>query len=968
MVSNLKNVCSYDIVITYHIHRGDLMLDKIIVKGAQEHNLKNIDVEIPRNKLVVITGVSGSGKSSLAFDTIYAEGERRYLESLSTYARQFLGEMKKPKVESIEGLSPAISIQQQSVHANPRSIVGTVTEIYDYFRLLWGTIGTPTCPECGEELTATTVDEIVNAILAMPEGTKIMILSPVVQGKKGTHQELLEELKGEGFVRVRIDGEIKNLEEPIALDKNRKHSIDIVIDRAIVSQEKRGRLAESVELALKKSGGLVIILSVESSEEKLFSENFYCPVHQVSFGKIEPRMFSFNAPYGACPECGGLGEKMEFSPDLLVIPHLSLAHGAIRTHPPSQQTWMSMWRSLAQKYGFDIHTPFQELPSHIQNILLYGDSGEVEIHYQSYRMDVRSTTVYEGIIPNLKRRYFETSSPEMREWFEHYMTSVPCPVCQGKRLRKESLAVKVAGHSIMDVTAMTIAKAQEFFRALPAKLSPHQMMIAERVLKEIDKRLSFLVDVGVDYLSLDRKVSTLSGGEFQRTRLATQIGSSLMGVLYVLDEPTIGLHSRDTDKLIRTLEKLRDTGNTVIVVEHDEEMIARADWVIDIGPGAGIYGGQVVAEGTPDEIRRHPTSLTGLYLSGRRCVPMPERPRTGTGEVITIHGAREHNLQNITVSFPLGKFVVVTGVSGSGKSTLVNDILFKALNKIINGSREEPGAHDKITGVEAIDKIIDIDQSPIGRTPRSNPATYTGLFTLIRDLFAALPESRMRGYAPGRFSFNVKGGRCEACQGDGVKKIEMHFLPDVYVPCEVCQGKRYNRETLQVFFKGKNIADVLDMTVDEALAFFEAIPPIKRKLEILRDVGLGYIHLGQPATTLSGGEAQRIKLAKELSRISTGQTLYILDEPTVGLHFDDVRKLLEVLQKLVERGNTVVVIEHNMDVIKVADWIIDLGPEGGSGGGRVIFEGTPQDILHCAESYTGLYLKKYLEDMKRCVE
>ncbi len=945
------------------------MLDKIIVKGAKEHNLKNIDVEIPRDKLVVITGVSGSGKSSLAFDTIYAEGERRYLESLSTYARQFLGEMKKPKVESIEGLSPAISIQQQSVHANPRSIVGTVTEIYDYFRLLWGTIGTPTCPECGQELTATTVDEIVNAILAMPEGEKIMILSPVVQGKKGTHQELFDELKSEGFVRVRVNGEVKMLEEPIILEKNRKHNIDIVIDRAIVSPEKRGRIAESVELALKKSGGLVLILSVESGNEKLFSENFYCPVHQVSFAKIEPRMFSFNAPYGACPECSGLGEKMEFDPELLVIPTKSLAHGAIKTHPPSQQTWWSMWEALAQKYQFDLYSPFRELPEHVRQILLYGDEGEVEIHYRSSRMDVRSSSVYEGVIPNLKRRYFETTSPEMREWFESYMKSVPCPVCGGKRLRKESLAVKVAGQSIMDVTGMTIARAQEFFRRLPEKLTPHQMMIVERVLKEIDKRLSFLVDVGVDYLSLDRKVSTLSGGEFQRTRLATQIGSSLMGVLYVLDEPTIGLHSRDTDKLIRTLEKLRDTGNTVIVVEHDEEMIARADWVVDIGPGAGIYGGQVVAEGTPDDIRRHSTSLTGLYLSGRKCVPVREKPREGNGHFITVKGAREHNLKNITVSFPLGKFVVVTGVSGSGKSTLVNDILFKALDKKFNWWREDsPGEHDEVIGIEHIDKVIDIDQSPIGRTPRSNPATYTGVFTLIRDLFATLPESKMRGYAPGRFSFNVKGGRCEACQGDGVKKIEMHFLPDVYVPCEVCQGKRYNRETLQVLYKGKNIADVLEMTVDEAFEFFEAIPPLKRKLGILRDVGLGYIHLGQPATTLSGGEAQRIKLSKELSRASTGRTLYILDEPTVGLHFDDVRKLLEVLQTLVDRGNTVVVIEHNMDVIKVADWIIDLGPEGGSGGGEVVFEGTPQEIQQCSRSYTGIYLKKYLEDMKRCAE
>jgi len=939
------------------------MLDKIIVKGAREHNLKGIDVEIPRDKLVVITGVSGSGKSSLAFDTIYAEGERRYLESLSTYARQFLGEMKKPEVESIQGLSPAISIQQQSVHANPRSIVGTVTEIYDYFRLLWGTIGKPTCPECGKDLQATTLDEIVEGIMHLPEGEKIMILSPVVQGKKGTHQELLEELRGEGFVRVRINGEVQTLEDVQPLDKNRKHTIEIVVDRAVIHPEKRSRIADSVELALKKSGGLVLIQRVDSGEEKLFSENFYCPEHQVSFGKIEPRMFSFNAVYGACPDCGGLGEKLEFDPESLVFSSLSLIHGAIRSHPPTQQTWVAMWKALALKYGFDITTPFQYLPKNIQDIILYGDTGEIDVSYSSDQRSFQGRVRYEGVIPNLRRRYAESASPEVREWLGRFMTFVPCPTCEGKRLRKESLAVKVAGKSIMDVTAVTIQDARDFFRNLPEKLSSYQVMIAERILREIEKRLSFLVDVGVEYLTLDRKVSTLSGGEFQRMRLATQIGSALMGVLYVLDEPTIGLHARDTDKLIRTLEKLRDTGNTVIVVEHDEEMILRADWVVDIGPGAGVYGGKVVAEGTPEDIKRHASSLTGLYLSGRKCVPIPVLRRQGNGKFITVVGASEHNLKNITVSFPLGRLVVVTGVSGSGKSTLVNDILYRAMGGVMG---ERPGKYERIDGRENIDKVINIDQSPIGRTPRSNPATYTGTFTLIRDLFAALPESRMRGYAPGRFSFNVKGGRCEACEGDGVKRIEMLFLPDVYVPCEVCNGKRYNRETLQVYYKGKNIADVLDMTVDEALEFFDAIPPLKKKLSVLKDVGLGYIHLGQPATTLSGGEAQRIKLAKELSRASTGRTLYILDEPTVGLHFDDVRKLLDVLQRLVEKGNTVVVIEHNMDVIKVADWIIDLGPEGGEKGGEVIFEGTPEEILNCDRSYTGRYLKKYLEVIKPC--
>ncbi len=939
------------------------MHDKIIIKGAKEHNLKNISLEIPRNKLVVITGVSGSGKSSLAFDTIYAEGERRYLESLSTYARQFLGDMRKPNVDFIEGLSPAISIQQQGVHGNPRSIVGTVTEIYDYFRLLWGTVGTPTCPVCGKVLTSATVDEIMDSIMAIPKGTKFLIISPKVRGRKGTHADVLEELKKEGFARVRVDGELLDLDSEINLEKNKKHTIDIVVDRLVLEEKDRARIADSVETALHYGDGLLSIFNVDSKEEKIYSEKYFCPDDNISFEDIEPRMFSFNAPYGACPECSGLGEKLEFDEELLVHFDKSINDGALRSHPPSQVHWMSFLKAISKKYKFSLDTPYQELPQGIRKIIMYGDDEKIDIHYESEKFNFNTTAQYEGVIPNLKRRYFETQSPEMREWLEVYMKSVDCPVCHGERLNKASLAVKVDNRNIMEVTKMNVRESFKFFLDLCDRLNPSQIKITERILKEIDKRLKFIIDVGLDYLTLDRKVSTISGGEFQRIRLATQIGSGLMGVLYVLDEPTIGLHSRDTDKLIHTLERLRDAGNTVLVVEHDEETISRADWIIDIGPGAGIYGGKLVAEGTFEDIKNNKNSLTGKYLSGKLRVEIPETRRPGNGKFIEVTGAEEHNLKNINVKFPMGEFIVVTGVSGSGKSTLVNDILFNAVSKVLYRSKYPVGKHKEIKGISLIDKIIDIDQSPIGRTPRSNPATYTGVFTEIRDLFTGLPEARARGYKAGRFSFNVKGGRCEACEGDGFIKVEMHFLPDVYLTCDVCGGKRYNKETLQIKYKGKSIADVLEQTVDEALIFFEHIPNIKRKVEVLKNVGLGYIHLGQAATTLSGGEAQRIKLAKELSKIGTGKTLYILDEPTVGLHFDDVKKLIHVLQTLVDKGNTIIVIEHNMDVIKVADWVIDLGPEGGEKGGRIIFEGTPEEIYKNTESYTGEFLRKYLTEL-----
>jgi excinuclease ABC subunit A len=941
------------------------MFDKIVIKGAKEHNLKNMSLEIPRNKLVVFTGVSGSGKSSLVFDTIYAEGERRYLESLSTYARQFLGEMKKPDVEYIGGLSPAISIQQQSVHSNPRSIVGTVTEIYDYFRLLWGTVGTPVCPVCGRVLTSATSDEIVDSIMKITSGTKFMIMAPVVKGKKGTHSDELEELRKEGFARVRINGTITELDTEIKLDKNKKHDIDIVITRLSIDEKYRTQITDSVETALHYGDGLMTLTFIDIKEEKIYSEKYYCPEHNISFSEISPRMFSFNAPYGACPECSGLGEKLEFDEELLVDFDLSINDGALKSHPPSQGHWLSFLRALADKHGFSLDVPYKELSKNIRNLIMNGDSDKVEIHYTSDRFDFKTMSQYEGVIPNLKRRYFDTQSPDMREWLEQYMEAVRCPVCSGERLKKESLSVLVSGKNIMDVTKMNVAASFEFITGLGSVLGKSEMIIAERVIKEIEKRLQFIIDVGLDYITLDRKVSTISGGEFQRIRLASQIGSGLMGVLYVLDEPTIGLHARDTDRLILSLEKLRDAGNTVLVVEHDEETISRADWVVDIGPGAGIYGGKLVAEGTFEQIRKNKNSLTGRYLSGDLFVAIPEKRRKGSGKFISICGAGEHNLKNIDVDFPLGKFTAVTGVSGSGKSTLVNDILFMALAKCVNRSQRcVPGKHKEIRGAENIDKIIDIDQSPIGRTPRSNPATYTGVFTEIRDLFTGLPEAKARGYKAGRFSFNVKGGRCEACQGDGLIQVEMHFLPDVYLTCDVCGGKRYNRETLQIKYKGKSIADILELTIDEALIFFEHIPSISRKLSVLQNVGLGYIHLGQAATTLSGGEAQRIKLAKELSRAGTGKTLYILDEPTVGLHFDDVKKLISVLQSLVDKGNSVIAIEHNMDVIKVADWVIDLGPEGGEKGGQIVFEGKPEDLLKENKSYTGIFLKKYLQEIK----
>ncbi len=939
--------------------------DRIIIKGAREHNLKDISLEIPRDKLVVITGVSGSGKSSLAFDTIYAEGERRYLESLSTYARQFLGSMKKPDIDYIEGLSPSISIQQHSIHANPRSIVGTVTEIYDYFRLLWARVGVPHDPVTGEPLQSTTVDEIIEAILKLPPKTKFLILAPLARGKKGTHKDLLQEVKAEGFARVRLNGEVMELESVPEIDKNFKTTIEIVVDRLVLDEKNRQRIADSVETALHYGNGMCVLHLVDTQEDKIYSEKYFSPHTDISFDEIEPRMFSFNNPYGACPRCDGLGEILEFDEELLVDGELSLNEGALITHPPSQNFWMSYLQAVAKKRKFSLDVPFKDLPEDIRHIVLHGETEKVDLQYKSDRMEFSAQGKYEGVIPNLKRRYFETQSQGMQEWMERFMRNTPCPVCEGKRLKAENLLIKVMGRNIIEVTQMSIPECYDFFQKLEASLTESQMTIASRILKEINKRLQFILDVGLDYLGLFRKVSTLSGGEFQRIRLATQIGSGLMGVLYVLDEPTIGLHARDTDKLIQSLEKLRDTGNSVLVVEHDEEMIDRSDWVIDIGPGAGRYGGELVAEGTVDDIRAHAKSLTGQYLSGRLRIERPAKLREGNGNFIEVQGAREHNLKNVSVRFPLGKLISVTGVSGSGKSSLVNDILYRAVSQRIYHSKDEPGAHDAILGLEHIDKIIDIDQSPIGRTPRSNPVTYTQIFGPVRDLFASIPDAKARGYKSGRFSFNVKGGRCENCQGDGSIKVEMHFLPDVFLECDVCHGKRYNKETLQIKYKGKSISDILDMTVDEGVEFFENIPTLRRKLEILQKVGLGYIHLGQPAPTLSGGEAQRIKLARELSKIGTGRTLYILDEPTVGLHFDDVRKLIQVLHDLADKGNTVVVIEHNMDVVKVSDWVIDLGPEGGDKGGTVVFEGTPDGCMKSEKSYTGQYLKQYLDKMGR---
>ena len=947
-------------------------IDKIVIRGARQHNLKDISLEIPRNKLVVITGISGSGKSSLAFDTIYAEGQRRYVESLSAYARQFLEQMEKPDVDYIEGLSPAIAIEQKPPPRNPRSTVGTVTEIYDYLRILFASIGRVYCYKCGREITKQSAEQIVDRILDLPEGSRVQILAPVVRGRKGEYHKLLDEIRRQGFVRVRVDGVVYDIEEEIKLERYKRHDIEVVVDRVKVEEEERTRITEGVELALKISDGLVKIVNRDTGEEILFSEKFACPDCGVSYGEIVPRVFSFNSPYGACPACSGLGEKMEIDPRLVVPDEdLSIAEGALEPWSNPITTRRHRWKwstaryyrqileSVARHYGFSLHTPFRELPEDIKRILLYGSEEEIEFEVERGGEFYRYRDTFEGVVRNLERRYQETDSDYVREEiFKRYIRMIPCPECKGRRLRRESLAVKVGGLNIAEVTELSIREALKFFENLT--LSPRERIIAGEVVKEILSRLKFLTDVGLDYLTLDRKAETLAGGEAERIRLATQIGSKLVGVLYILDEPTIGLHQRDNIRLLNTLKSLRDLGNTVIVVEHDENTIRSADFIIDLGPGAGEHGGEVVVAGGLEEIINSPRSLTGKYLSGELSIQVPERRRRPRGDYLVVKGAREHNLKNITVRIPLGIFVCITGVSGSGKSTLVEDILYRALAKKLYGSREEPGDHDEVEGVEYIDKVIHITQEPIGRTPRSNPATYTDTFTPIRQLFAQTPEARMRGYKPGRFSFNVRGGRCEVCEGEGLIKIEMHFLPDVYITCDACKGKRYNRETLEVKYKGRSIADVLNMSVEEALKFFSHIPVLKRKLQTLYDVGLGYIKLGQPATTLSGGEAQRVKLAKELSKVATGRTFYILDEPTTGLHFADVEKLLEVLNRLVDKGNTVLVIEHNLDVIKCADYIIDLGPEGGEEGGWIVAEGTPEEVAGNPRSYTGRFLKKVL--------
>ena len=934
--------------------------DSIIIKGAREHNLKGIDVEIPRDQLVVITGISGSGKSTLAFDTIYAEGQRRYVESLSAYARQFLEQMEKPDVESIEGLSPAISIEQKTTSRNPRSTVGTVTEIYDYLRLLFARVGRPFCYSCGREIASQTVSQMVDQIMTLPEGTKISLLSPIVRGRKGEYRKELANLRKEGFVRVIIDGEPRDLADDIELDKKKKHDIDIVVDRLVVKDGIQGRLADSLETALHHAEGIVKV-SIADGDTLLFSEALACIDCGISYPEMTPRMFSFNNPYGACPECTGLGARMYFDPDMVVPnPDLSLREGAIAPWEKRLSGWFHQTlEAVAKAYGFDIHTPFNQLPEKARQILLYGSNGE-KVEFWWEEDAGRRHTYYkefEGVLNNLERRYRETDSEQVREELEKFMNVMPCPTCDGARLKKEALFVRIGGKNIREVTAFSIVDALAFFDGLA--LTEKEAKIARRILKEIRERLHFLVNVGLDYLSLDRSSGTLSGGEGQRIRLATQIGSSLVGVLYILDEPSIGLHQRDNARLLDTLKRMRDLGNTVLVVEHDEETIMEADHVIDMGPGAGVHGGEVVAQGTPSEIMENPASLTGRYLSGELSIPVPKERRRAE-RFLRIVGATENNLKEVDVSIPLGVMTCVTGVSGSGKSTLIIDTLYRVLCQRLYRSREKAGAVRDIMGTEALDKVINIDQSPIGRTPRSNPATYTGVFTDIRDLFAGLPESRIRGYKPGRYSFNVKGGRCEACSGDGIIKIEMHFLPDVYVQCEVCKGARYNRETLEVKFKGKSIAEVLDMTVSQAVQFMEHIPRIKNKLKTLEDVGLGYIKLGQSATTLSGGEAQRVKLAKELSKRATGRTIYILDEPTTGLHFHDIAKLLDVLQRLVEAGNTIVIIEHNLDVIKTADHLIDLGPEGGDRGGEIIATGTPEEVASVTRSYTGQFLRKLL--------
>ncbi len=940
----------------------------IKIRGANEHNLKNIDVDIPRDSFVVLTGLSGSGKSSLAFDTIYAEGQRRYMESLSSYARQFLGQMEKPNVDKIEGLSPAISIDQKSTNRNPRSTVGTVTEIYDYFRLLYARIGIPHCPNCGKEIKRQSVDQMVDQLMELPERTKIQLLAPVVRGRKGEHHKLLEQAKRSGYVRVVVDGNLYELSEEIKLEKNKKHNIDIVVDRLMIKEGIEKRLTDSIENVLSLSEGLMTV-DVAEKEPIRFSDSFSCPDCGISVDEIEPRSFSFNNPFGACPTCYGLGYKMEFDIDLMIPDKkLSISQGAIQV-----MGWQSctdknsftyaILTAMTEEYGFSLDTPFEEYPDQVKSVLLHGTDGkELKVHYKGQRGEGVYDVAFEGLVRNVQRRYRETSSEVMKQEYEQFMRITPCESCKGKRLKKESLAVTVGGKNIYDMTSYSVKKLKEFLGEL--ELTRQQHLIGDQILKEIRARVGFLNEVGLDYLSLARGTATLSGGEAQRIRLATQIGSGLVGVAYILDEPSIGLHQRDNDKLLGALMNLKDIGNTLIVVEHDEDTMLAADYIVDIGPGAGSHGGTVVACGTAEEIMSCPDSITGAYLSGRLRIPVPSERRKPSG-FLTVKGARENNLKKIDVKIPLGIMTCITGVSGSGKSSLTNEILYKRLARDLNRARCIPGLHDDILGIEQLDKVIDIDQSPIGRTPRSNPATYTGVFDMIRDLFAGTPDAKARGYKKGRFSFNVKGGRCEACSGDGIIKIEMHFLPDVYVPCEVCEGRRYNRETLEVKYKGKSIYDVLDMTVEEALEFFKNVPTIERKIQTLYDVGLGYVKLGQPSTELSGGEAQRIKLATELSKRSTGKTIYILDEPTTGLHFADVHKLIEILRRLSEGGNTVVVIEHNLDVIKTADYIIDMGPEGGDGGGTVIAEGTPEEIAKVRKSYTGQYVKRYLEQKEK---
>ncbi|MFX3616744.1 MAG: excinuclease ABC subunit UvrA [Sporolactobacillus sp.] len=944
-----------------------MVLENIVVKGAREHNLKNINVTIPRDKMVVVTGLSGSGKSSLAFDTIYAEGQRRYVESLSAYARQFLGQTNKPDVDAIEGLSPAISIDQKTTSHNPRSTVGTVTEIYDYLRLLYARVGHPFCPNDGTEITSQTIEQMVDRVMAYPQRTKLQIMAPIVSGRKGTQVKVLDEIKKKGYVRVRVDGEMHEVSEKLTLEKNKKHTIDVVIDRIVVKEGAASRLADSLETALRLTDGRVLV-DIIGKEELLFSEKHSCPICGFSIGELEPRLFSFNSPFGACPDCDGLGSRMEV--DLgLVIPDASksLADGAIAPwEPTSSQYYPQLLRSACATFGVDMNEPVESLPKDKLHLILYGGGTKrIHFHYESEFGEVRDKEMlFEGVVPNVARRYRETSSDFIREQMEQYMMQKPCPSCHGHRLRPEALAVKIGGKHISEVTALPIRQMLDFFNNV--ELSEKEQIISRLILREIRQRTTFLIDVGLDYLTLSRAAGTLSGGEAQRIRLATQIGSQLMGVLYILDEPSIGLHQRDNDRLIHTLLHMRDLGNTLIIVEHDEDTMLAADYIIDVGPGAGEHGGRVTAEGTPRQIMANPASLTGQYLSGKKFIPIPLQRRPLGKRALKITGAKANNLKNITASFPLGVMTVVTGVSGSGKSTLVNEVLFKALAQKLNGRHEAPGEFKTIKGIKELDRVIQIDQSPIGRTPRSNPATYTGVFDMIREVFAATNEAKVRGYKKGRFSFNIKGGRCEACTGDGIIKIEMHFLPDVYVPCEVCHGKRYNRETLEVTYKGKTIADVLDMTVEESLEFFKNVPRIKRRLEPLNNVGLGYIRLGQPATTLSGGEAQRVKLASQLYRRTKGRALYILDEPTTGLHTDDIARLLHVLQALVDSGDSVLIIEHNLDVIKCADHLIDLGPEGGDGGGTIVGTGTPEQIAETPGSYTGKYLKPILErDKKR---